>query len=271
MQNIKDIKGSALNYVLYHKNCNDGFGAAWVAWQALGNQAKYIPVQHGDLPPDIPDGSIVTIADFAYSRDVLLGMYERMESLWVLDHHKTAAQDLTGLEFTTFDMDKSGAMLAWEYWFPAQSPPLLIQYIQDKDLWLFQLENSAEVTAALSSYPKDFDVWNTLSVDGLAKDGMAIQRAINIQVLEHVEMAAIRNVAGYQVPVVNATCYTSEIGGQLNASFPDSPFSAMYFDLADGNRKWSLRSRGEFDVSAIAQTFGGGGHKNSAGYIELMK
>ena len=245
MQNIKDIKGSALNYVLYHKNCNDGFGAAWVAWQALGNQAKYIPVQHGDLPPDIPDGSTVTIADFAYSRDVLLGMYERMESLWVLDHHKTAAQDLTGLEFTTFDMDKSGAMLAWE--------------------------NSAEVTAALSSYPTDFDVWNTLSVDGLAKDGMAIQRAINIQVLEHVEMATIRNVAGYLVPVVNATCYTSEIGGQLNASFPDSPFSAMYFDLADGNRKWSLRSRGEFDVSAIAQTFGGGGHKNSAGYIELMK
>ena len=43
MQNIKNIKGSALNYVLYHKNCNDGFGAAWVAWQALGNQAKYIP------------------------------------------------------------------------------------------------------------------------------------------------------------------------------------------------------------------------------------
>ena len=99
-----------MNYVLYHKNCNDGFGAAWVAWQALGYQAKYIAVQHGDLPPAIPDGSIVTIVDFAYSRDVLLDMHERMESLWVLDHHKTAAQDLTGLAFTTFDMDKSGAM-----------------------------------------------------------------------------------------------------------------------------------------------------------------
>ena len=128
MQNIRDIKGSALNYVLYHKDCNDGFGAAWVAWQALGNQAKYIPVQHGDLPPDIPDGSIVTIADFAYSRDVLLGMYERMESPLVLDHHKTADQDLPGLEFTTFDIAKSGVMLACEYWLPAQTPQPLRKY-----------------------------------------------------------------------------------------------------------------------------------------------
>ena len=133
----------------------------------MGDQAEYIAVQHGESPPELPDSSRVTIVDFSYPRDVLIAMRERMESLRVLDHHKTAAQDLAGLDFVTIDMQKSGAMLAWEYWFPGESAPLLLQYIQDRDLWLFHLKNSSEISAALRSYPKNFEVWNSLSVDDL--------------------------------------------------------------------------------------------------------
>ena len=260
-----------MEFVLYHKNCEDGFGAAWIAWKAMGNQAEYIPVQYGESPPELPDRSRVTIVDFSYPRDVTIQLKERMESLGVLDHHKTAAQDLAGLDFATFDMQKCGAMLAWEYWFSGESAPLLLHYIQDKDLWLFQLDNSLEVSAALRSYSKEFEVWNSLSVDELAKDGVAIQRAINVQVSKHVEMATLQNVGGYLVPVVNATCYLSEIGDQLNANYPDTPFAACYFSRADGKRQWSLRSRGNFDVSEVAQRFGGGGHKNAAGYTEAIE
>ena len=259
-----------MEYVLYHKNCEDGFGAAWIAWKAMGDQAEYIAVQHGESPPELPDSSRVTIVDFSYPRDVLIAMRERMESLRVLDHHKTAAQDLAGLDFVTIDMQKSGAMLAWEYWFPGESAPLLLQYIQDRDLWLFHLKNSSEISAALRSYPKNFEVWNSLSVDDLAKDGIAIQRAINVQVSDHVEVATLQTVAGYLVPVVNATCYQSEIGDQLNARYPDSSFAACYFERADGRRQWSLRSKGNFDVSEVAQRFGGGGHQNAAGYVEAI-
>lgn len=260
-----------MEYVLYHENCDDGFGAAWIAWKAMSNQAKYIPVQHGESLPAIPNRSRVTVVDFAYPRDVLIGLSERMESLRVLDHHKTAAQDLAGLDFATFDMQKSGAMLAWDYWFPGEQAPLLLQYIQDKDLWLFELDNSSEVSAALRSYPRDFEVWNTLSVDALARDGVAIQRAKNVQVSDHVEMATLRNVGGYLVPVVNATSHLSDIGDQLNARYPDTPFAACYFDRADGKRQWSLRSRGAFDVSEVAEKFGGGGHQNAAGFIEEVE
>ena len=257
-----------MEYVLYHKNCEDGFGAAWVAWKALGDRAEYLPVQHGESPPELLDSSRVTIVDFAYSRDVLVELKERTESLLVLDHHKTAAQDLAGLDFVTIDLEKSGAMLAWEYWFPGESPPLLVQYIQDRDLWRFHLENSSEISAALRSYPKDFQIWNSLSVADLAKDGIAIQRAINVQVAGHVEIATLQTVGGYLVPVVNATCYQSEIGEQLNLRYPDAPFAACYLERADGKRQWSLRSKGDFDVSEVAQRFGGGGHRNAAGYIE---
>jgi phosphoesterase RecJ-like protein len=43
--------------------------------------------------------------------------------------------------------------------------------------------------------------------------------------------------------------------------------AASFREPEDGSRSWrvSFRSRGNVDVSAIAQKFGGGGHKNAAG------
>lgn len=49
--------------------------------------------------------------------------------------------------------------------------------------------------------------------------------------------------------------------------FPDAPFSASYCDRGDGKRSYSLRSLGDFDVSAVARMFGGGGHRNAAGFV----
>lgn len=37
-------------------------------------------------------------------------------------------------------------------------------------------------------------------------------------------------------------------------------------EVESGKFQYSLRSRGDFDVSAIAKKFGGGGHKNAAGF-----
>ena len=73
-------------------------------------------------------------------------------------------------------MDRSGAMLGWRYMHPGQEPPPLIGYVQDRDLWRFELPNSREISAALGSYPMDFEVWKSLDVDDLAREGTAILR-----------------------------------------------------------------------------------------------
>ena len=56
------------------------------------------------------------------------------------------------------------------------------------------------------------------------------------------------------------------MGNELCNLYPESAFSASYCDRADGLRTYSLRSNGEFDVSVIAKQFGGGGHRNAAGF-----
>ena len=216
----------------------------------------------------MPSGSTVVIVDFAYPRDTMLDMAQRMAAVQVLDHHKTAQEDLAGLPFVHLDMNKSGAVLSWEYWHPNEPLPELLRYVEDRDLWRFALPNTHEVAAALEIYPRDFDLWDRLSIATLAAEGGPIVRALRQNVSRMAERARFQDIAGYSVPVVNASLFTSDVLDELTRRFPTAPFAASYFDRGDGRRQWSLASRGSFDVSHIAKQFSGGGHKNRSGFVE---
>ncbi|MFW9894038.1 MAG: phosphoesterase [Candidatus Thorarchaeota archaeon] len=264
--------------VIYHANCYDGFGAAWAARSFLDKldkriEAKYLSAQYGAPPPEVPSGEQVYLVDFSYPRSTLIEM-RRKNPVYVIDHHKTAKEALEGLEDCTFDMAKSGAVLTWEHFFPEKKVPKLLLYIQDRDLWKFELPDSKEFHAYLRSVGFDFKEWDILAsdleceqcFDNCILEGRAILRHQDKMVSMMCSQARLSEVGGYRVPVTNATAYWSEVGEELCKQFPDAPFSASYFDRADMKRQWSLRSRSGFDVSAVAKKFGGGGHQQSAGF-----
>ena len=58
--------------------------------------------------------------------------------------------------------------------------------------------------------------------------------------------------------------FTSDVGNTLAAL--SGTFGLMYRPGEKGVLECSLRSKGDFDVSAMAKRFGGGGHKNAAGF-----
>lgn len=266
-------------YVLYHATCYDGFGAAWAAWRVLKNEGRYLPVSYGHPPPGpelVPDGASVIIADFSYPRETLLAFRARLGELTVLDHHQTAQADLAGLDFARFDLEKSGARLSWEFWHPLDSAPPLIEYVEDRDLWRFRLGGSREVSAWLRSYPWDFAAWDECherlvdSLDTVIFEGIAILRFQSQQVSMMADNAWWTVLGGHRVPVTNATVFFSEVGEELCRRHPDAPFAAYYLDRADGKRQWGLRSRGDFDCSAVAKQYGGGGHPGAAGWVEPL-
>jgi len=252
--------------VLYHAYCADGFGAAWAAWQKLGDDATYLPVRHGNPPPKLPNGASVYILDFCYPRHIIVKMRERFQTLTVIDHHQTAEEELDGLEYAIFDNEKSGAVLAWEFFNTGRPVPELLRYIMDNDLWIHQLPRSREVVAALSACRMDFQVWNDLKIAELADEGEPILRYKRQQVALLCDQVRFETLAGYRVPVVNAAVFGSEVGAELLKRHPDAPFAVIYFDRGDGIRQWSLRSREEFDVSRVAQQFQNGGHRQAAGF-----
>ena len=170
-----------------------------------------------------------------------------------------------------FDMNKSGAMLAWQWFNPDQQPPKLIAHIQDRDLWLFKLEGTREIHAALSSYPYDFKLWDKLmasnddELEALKRDGEAIERRLQKDVRELIASGVRRMViAGYDVPVLNASsAYVSDAGHIMSLG---EPFAACYWDHANG-RSFSLRSSEEgIDVAEVAKKYAGGGHEKAAGF-----
>ena len=279
-------------FVLYHgPHCADGFAAAWSAAMAIGrgDNVKFIPVNYGEPVPEIPDGAVVYILDFSYPREILLELAGRASRVVVLDHHRTAQQALEGLDGTVpgltvkFDMEKSGAVLAWEYFCPGETVPILCRYVQDRDLWQWKLPNSREVSAALALEPRDFSRWSYLEInaedldadppDGFHHPAWKVlvgrgQAILEIQA-KHIESIAkgafLANVGGHRVPVVSSPLYQSELGERLCHDFPDAPFAGV-FSVGEHDELWSLRSRNGFDVSAVAKSLGGGGHAAAAGF-----
>lgn len=264
------VKPEEITHVLYHDPCFDGFGAAWAAHEKLGDQAQYIRVNYGDKIPDLPRDARVAIVDFSFPRAELEDLKDKVAGLVVLDHHKTAEENLKGLPYAVFEKTRAGAGISWEYFHPDKPVPELISLVEDRDLWKFELPQSKEFSAALASYPRDFGVWSQLDVAHLKVEGQAILRYKEQLVQANVERAREGNVRGYQVPIVNVSGeLRSEVGDALKKKFPQAPFVALYFDDEQGDRHWSLRSGPDFDVTTVLKTFkGGGGHAQAGGFTQ---
>jgi len=291
--------------VIYHAHCTDGFGAAFAAWLKLGDNAEYLPMGYGQgVGANLPmfEGREVYILDFSFPKQDMEDIFAEAKCVIWLDHHKTAFEMWTGLyvkdgvhiehdydpgsmrPWVTLDDTKSGAMLAWEYFHPGTEVPMLIQHIDDRDRWQFKLGGSRELHAAMNSLkPWTFSQWDLLfHVDGirleaLKDEGSAILRAHS----QHVQ-AALKQAKncfldittdGYRTyPVglaANAPAFlASDLGHEL--ANKSGTFGLVWSMAGDGQIHCSLRSNGDYDVSAIAKVFGGGGHRNAAGFSVEM-
>lgn len=267
--------------VIYHNHCPDGMGAALAAWIKFGDTAEYFPASYGDLPPSVTQSDEVYILDFSYSRSVLGDMREQCASLVVLDHHKTAMADLAGFENAIFDMNRSGCMIAWEYFHPGKPIPDLFRYLQDRDLWQKKLPQTEEVFAAVqgknalgrSLYPKhNFEAWVgllTTPIHVIAAIGQPLYAKRQKEIKAMADRAIWVKFAGYTVPCSRAQFAYSDVANLLCRRYPQAPF-AICWRIQDGVRRLDFRSIGEFDVSVVAKSVGGGGHKNASGAQEEL-
>ncbi len=289
--------------VIYHANCADGFTAAWAVRQAM--DCEFHAAVHG-APPPPADARDLVLVDFCYPQQVMLDLQQVARSILVLDHHKSAEADLPAnhktaddeltvvriygcatwsafrgwveqdkcegirkaMIYALFDMDRSGAGIAWDFFHPGQARPALIDHVEDRDLWRFALPGTREIQAAVFSYAYQFEVWDRLMatpVETLRAQGVAIERKHHKDVAELVKVAKRQMVIGhYDVPVASLPYTLASDAGHLMAK--GQPFAACYYDK-EGGRVFSLRStdRG-VDVSEVAKLYGGGGHARAAGF-----
>ena len=255
--------------VLYHQACPDGHTAAWVSWKANNGNVNLIPVAYDKEPPDVK-GKTVYMFDFSYKRKVLEQLRRDAASLLVFDHHKSAQEDLKGLDYCMFDMERSGAQLAWDFWMNTKPRHWLVDYTATKDLWKWDLPSSHEVNDAICSYPMTIETWEELykrSVDSMIVEGQVVGRFKKKMIEEAVNNAYEIEMAGHKILCANVSTkeITSEVGHELCKG---KPFAAIWVDH-HGKRYWGLRSDDNgADVSKIAEEYGGGGHFSASGFVE---
>jgi oligoribonuclease NrnB/cAMP/cGMP phosphodiesterase (DHH superfamily) len=274
--------------IIYHAGCWDGRVAAWaVRRHPDWHDADLWYAQYGDSPPDVSAYEHVAVVDFSYDVDTLVGWADELESLTVLDHHKTRADDLRrarrllhGEEVAhhiEYDDERSGARMAWEH-FVDDNPPALVQYVEDRDLWRWVLPHSREVVAWIRSYDvtevdrEQLDWMAELLLDRrseIERAGRAILRHIDSVVAAAVSHSEVVEDGEYTVARCNCCVYQSEIGHALLERYGDEVDYAEIWWRRDGGTVHSLRSDDDhLDVGELASSLGGGGHRNAAGWRE---
>ena len=265
--------------ILYHgRNCPDGFGAALAAWLYYGDSAEYKGLDHGDVQTldDLPPvaGRAVYILDFSFSEDILRAIDERAAKLVMLDHHKSAAEKLTGFAcrcgVVHFDMSKSGARLAWEFFHPDAPVPPLLQYVEDRDIWKWEFAESAGFLSALDMETQSFARWHeiaTFTPEQLTQfmaRGAAMDekyRKLAADIAEGAQPLVFNGIAGL---MVNAPgMFHSLVGDILSAQ---SGTFALMWSAGDKGVKAGLRSQRNFDCIPLAESMGGGGHAQACGF-----
>lgn len=291
--------------VIYHDKCLDGFGAAYAAWMKFGTTADYVAWSYERPATELPSmvGKDIYIVDFSFYPEQIEWMLKDANNITIIDHHKTfidavesngycdieydertdlilSVTPWSGLDIH-YDLERSGAVLAWQFFHDKPVPQLLL-HIQDRDLWQFKLNGTKEICAALANtriVERSWDEWDFL-VDAFNKDDTEVTHSIYasgravIACQQELIDECIATASepwidefGFKVITCNAPySIASELGNRIASENPDCIAVILQRNELKGSVKYSLRSVGDVDCTALASKFGGGGHKNAAGF-----
>ena len=266
--------------VIYHGGgCPDGFAAALAAWHFYAGRAEFLGLDHGDVKSaaDLPDcqNRAVYILDFSFSPDIMRAIDSRAAKLIMLDHHKSAAESLSGFVcrcgVVHFDMKKSGARLAWEFFLPDRPLPDLVRFVEDRDIWVWQFTESPAFLAALDMESKDFVRWAEIAafspaqLQGFMARGQAMDEKFSKLATDMAEDARPVTFNGHSGLMVNVPSVFHSLVGDILAR-KSGTFALLWSAHRSGVIKVGLRSRSGFDCIPLAGSMGGGGHAQACGF-----
>jgi hypothetical protein len=258
--------------VIYHGKCPDGFGAAWAAWKKFGVKAAYLPARDRNAPPVPLKNKIVYLIDYTYDTPITKRLIKDNIRVTAIDHHFSQKEPIFLTEKYSYDINHSGAVLAWNYFHPGKPVPTLLRYIEDRDIWKWKVPHSREMLMLIDLAEYDFKTWSLLAkeLDNTNARAMNIKkgallelhyRSLYKKLLPNAELVKF---AGRKIYILNCPYYfADDLGHEL--AIKTHSFSLLWNE-AGGRIRCSLRSEGKIDVSKIAKQYGGGGHKHSAAF-----
>jgi len=280
--------------VVFHYPCQDGLVSAWVAnlyHKANDKLIELYPIQHGTpLNVERLRNKKVLFCDYAPA-DCYIDDLEKdiCTSMMILDHHITAANRINK-SYAYFDMNRSGAGIAWDYFFNSKRPDF-INWVEDRDLWTWKYNETANFYAGIQlvlstlktdNYDGMFNILDELyNVPNKTSYYIELGDLINRSIQNKASSIAynhskkseryIREMKEYNICIVNCpTDIISEVGSILTKDY-NFDFAVLWrYNNPTAEYIVSMRSnnigKASIDVSEIAKQYGGGGHKNAASF-----
>lgn len=269
-----------IDTVLYHNNCQDGFGSAWIVWRYLKTDATYMGIAPDRLPPISSfKNKYVVILDISLPASYLEEVKKTTKQVLLVDHHNTYADELSNHSNAIFDMEHSSIYITWRIFFPDEKIPQFIRYIEDNDLGVYEIKKTEAFVSALGTKLPFHNIdffknWNKLLnpafVDELIEDGIKYQEYKNYLLKRNMHIAEPMKVSGYNILVANfgTVGLASDLGNKIAEQNPDYDF-VLLWSWHSNHKEYSimLRTRHSdtsIDLSHIAKIFGGGGHPRAA-------
>jgi oligoribonuclease NrnB/cAMP/cGMP phosphodiesterase (DHH superfamily) len=258
--------------VIYHGDCDDGFGGAYAAWKKFGSSAAYLPAMDRFALPCLLKNKEIYIIDYIYPESLMKKLFRDNKRVTAIDHHISAEPVVKLTQDYSFALDHSGAVLAWKYFHPGKKVPMMLRYIEDRDLYRWKVPASKAVLAYF-----DLKEWNFAAWDRVAKElehpaqrkayrekGELLARYEEALINEMLLSAEKVRFEGHTVFAINAPRrFASDLGAILAEK---TKSLAIIWRESAGEVKVSMRSVGAVDVSKIAKKFQGGGHKRAAAF-----
>jgi len=258
--------------VYYHGGCLDGFSSAWVTHKNFGDEAEYIPISHQDRDVFDVKNKTIFFVDILPAEEILKELLKNNE-VTTIDHHITNKENIKLVSNHSFDLQKSGAVLTWEYFNPGQDAPLFLKHVQAQDIWVWTLPFTREIMATAGLYEQTFGNWDKIATDieneqeknkYIEKGKVLLEYYNKICDLLIEDLATEADFENHRIWVANVPHMFASIVGHKLAD-KTSSFSVTWCQEEDAIHI-SLRSVKDFDITEIAKKHGGGGHKNAGGF-----
>lgn len=281
-------------YIIYHDRCPDGLSAA-ALFKVYSVKYDYEDAHTYHFIPgnynmtyeelDIQPNSIVYFVDFSFKREMFERILEEAHTVFLLDHHKTAYDELNHLFENNklkvyFDLNECGSSITYKYLFPNKPLPLVLQHIRDQDLWLWEHPDSLDYCAFLSmkelSFQAYYDYYKAVfslptfneSYNNSLYIGKMVRESLERDAVSVIETNMIkRTIDGTEMCIVNCP---SKLTGYVKKEVIEKDQENVLITYALGSKgmRVSIRVADGQDAIAIAKKIDpikAGGHTLAAG------
>lgn len=261
-----------IDIVIYHANCHDGMSAAAI-YNHYYPGKKLIPAKHYETPKEILLNKNILFLDFSYPREIMEPLIQE-NNVFVVDHHVTAMFLKEILPETNYCLDKEycGAMLLWRIINKDIHPPTILNYVNDRDLWLNQLPDYMYVFDGIVHMKPTVELMQKLIFDtNDISEIISLGKIVNKAKMDNINFIKNKvyiksynfNERTYQVAYVNCPIFGSDLGSYIVNNF-NVDFAGI-FHFNGKKTIFSLRGKGVVNLSLIAKKYGGGGHFDASG------